>query len=323
MYRRLAALLLAVTLLAGCAVRPVVDIRSFMPEPDGFGDSPTPTPQTQYTASQRLYGSAGLLAWPTVLVSVYLDEINGAHWTEEAIAQSRRNLKIAVDWITEQGRGYGVEPKIYYDDGMADNMLFYHTGVAQKFLGSAESTESEEVETIIDQMIAELDTDALHAQYGTSSVGFLFFLPLAGCSYTMVHYSDEGDEAYYEYSILYRDDVFSEPETFEIPAVYAHEILHMFGAPDLYQGSVDVYVTEELSAWVEQKWPDAIMIDTGGRDGADSYERIDRSICPLTAYRLGWITTFDGMEQWPDISVIPPGAFAGELVGSTVLPGAV
>ena len=30
----------------------------------------------------------------------------------------------------------------------------------------------------------------------------------------------------------------------ESPATYAHEILHLFGAPDLYAGSGDPYVDE-------------------------------------------------------------------------------
>ena len=50
------------------------------------------------TQAQRMYGSAGLLSWPSVLVSVYLDEQNGAAWDEASIAESRETLAIAVDW---------------------------------------------------------------------------------------------------------------------------------------------------------------------------------------------------------------------------------
>ncbi len=46
---------------------------------------------------------------------------------------------------------------------------------------------------------------------------------------------------YYEYSCLYKTDAYTDGEP-ESPATFAHEILHLFGAPDFYEGSSDPYV---------------------------------------------------------------------------------
>ena len=86
--------------------------------------SPTPAPTPgqglggwtfERTPEQQKYGSAGLLAWPCVLYSLYLDEPEGgAVWSEEDIARSQQNLALAVDWITEQAAGYGARARLYY-----------------------------------------------------------------------------------------------------------------------------------------------------------------------------------------------------------------
>lgn len=315
----LTAALLAAAVLAGCAVRalPVANMPSVEPHgpteqlPNydfGFGSQGAP----ELSANQQLYGSAGLLAWPSVLVSLYLNEAGGATWTDGMIEQSRANLAVAVDWITTQAARYNAAPKIAYDDGSEDSPLCYTYTYDGSFIGGDAGSESNELYDYLDALCETLDTDALHKQYGTSSVGFLVFLPVSGCAFTMVHYQEDASSFYYEYSCLYAYDVFSGPTVFDSPSVYAHEILHLFGAPDLYEGSQDGFASPELTDYVLQTWPDAIMYDTYGADDSIDYTRIDRALCPLTAYRLGLCNTFAGIAQFPDTALTPPGAFAAQ-----------
>ena len=103
---RMLAVTLALACLAGCVPRrrgePAIPQPEMeMPAPALPTPSPTPAPTAALPArstEQRLYGSAGLLAWPCVLYSVYLDEAGGAAWSEEEIARSQQNLALAVDW---------------------------------------------------------------------------------------------------------------------------------------------------------------------------------------------------------------------------------
>ena len=119
-----------------------------------------------------------------------------------------------------------------------------------------------------------------------------------------------------EFSCLYLYDVYEDPGTFEGPAVYAHEILHLFGASDLYEDSSDVYVTPELTGYVARQWPDAIMYYTYNDDNSISYDHIEKTICPLTAYRLGLCDTFPGIERFPGAAADPPGTYSAEPGGS-------
>ena len=83
----------------------------------------------------------------------------------------------------------------------------------------------------------------------------------------MAHYADDGDSFYYEYSCLYKTDAYTDGEA-ESPATYAHEILHLFGAPDLYEGSSDPYVDEALVSYVADTYPGDIMLSTYEDDGS-------------------------------------------------------
>lgn len=338
MPKRILAALLAVCLLCACAapageqpgaVRPASAF-DLWPGEDGswglFGTDPVlpgwPEDETgaalAHTAAQRAYGSAGLVGWPSVLVSVYLDEWNGAGWDEAAIAASRQKLGLAVRWIQGQCAAYGAAPRIYYDDGTPDSGLFYHQTYNGRFAGGEASDETDIYYDTVEGLCAELDTAALHERYGTSSVGFLFFLPVAGVSFTMVHYLEDENRYYHEYCSLYRYDAYSGPGTEESPSVYAHEILHLFGAADLYEGSADIFVTPELTRYIEDTWPDAIMLDTYAPDGSVRQDTVDKTLCPLTAYRLGLIPLPAELAVWPDLDATPPGTFTDSAENATL-----
>lgn len=342
MLKRLVALLLAVCLLPACAApgrgahsglagtaQPASAFDLWPGEEDGpwslFGGEPVlpglpEQPSPVRTAEQQTYGSAGLVGWPSILVSVYLDEWNGQKWDDAAIAATRQRLALAVDWIRTQCAGYGAAPHIYYDDGTPDSGLFYHQTFDGRFAGGEESEESEAYYSFVEALCAELDTDALHERYGTSSIGFLFFLPVAGVSFTIVHYLENESDFYYEYSSLYRYDAYSGIGEEESPAVYAHEILHLYGAADLYEGSADQFVTPELTQYVSDTWPDAIMLDTYEPDGSMRYNAVNKTLCPLTAYRLGLLTRLPELKTWPDIAAMPPGTFADSAENARLYP---
>ena len=197
----LAAVVLAAALLAGCAGRKN-EQRSYEEPHMPYYYDPTPEDPTAPAAQASQgggYGSAGLISFPTVLVSVYLDEADGRAWDEQGIARSRSNLAVAVDWITGQCAGYGAEARIIYDDG-TDPDLCVRREYRGTFAGGEDSDEADDLFDAADLLCEQLDTDALRQKYGTSSIGFLYFLPLEGCSFTMVHYLEDGDDFYYEYS---------------------------------------------------------------------------------------------------------------------------
>ena len=310
MKKHLAVLMVLLVLLCGCAQRHTTRVMPEMPSVEDPAPTPEPTQEPLPQADGALYGSVGLLEEPTVLVSVYLnDAATGSIWTREARAAARQSVAMAVDWLTEQADSYGVTADISYDDGSDTSPLSYTYSLRSRLRGGVDSEESNAFLNEMDALCATLDTAELRAQYGTDHVGFLLFLPVSGTSFTMAHYAEDGTDFYHEYCCLYRYDAYvSDPEP-ESPATFAHEILHLFGAPDLYEGSSDPYVDGALTAYVQQTYPDDIMLSTYAEDGSNLYTSIDKVISPLTAYCIGLADNCPELEQFPQLADVEPGVF--------------
>ena len=189
----LAALAMGLCLLAGCAAQPAAPAQATIPHIETspqptVAPSPTPT-QTpaQQQDLQQVYGSCGLLAWPSVLYSIYLQD-DANPWTEEALAQTRQNLAVAVDWITQQAQTYNAQPKIYYDTGENDLSTFaaYKAGLTE------DATTGTTFYDDVDTLTAQVDVEFIQQQYGTASIGYLIFLPVEGASYSILHYLEDG-----------------------------------------------------------------------------------------------------------------------------------
>lgn len=332
MYKRLAALLVAVALLCGCSVRGTVQ-RFPGDGPAVSTPAPTAAPTPMFTQRQQTYGSAALLTDPTVLVSVFLnDAAHGQTWTAEERAAATGQLQLAVDWINDQAAAYGKTAQLICDrtaDG-SDAALTRSYLVQSTLRGGRNSDESADFLEEMDALCESLATDSSLAAYGAKQIGFLFFMPLSGTSFTMAHYADDGEYFYYEYSCLYKTDAYTDGEA-ESPATYAHEILHLFGAPDLYEGSGDAFVDDALVQYVADTYPDDIMLSTYEDDGTSKFDGISKSISPLTAYCLGLADTCPELERFPALAAVEPGVFRSqsdedETGGGdtdTLYPGAV
>lgn len=316
-YRLIAVCTALLLLLCGCAPRVTYREPASMPhiEEPAETPSPTQTPEPTLTAEQQRCGSVGLLSEPTVLACVFLND--AAHvksWSLEQRTQAVQQVTMAVEWIGEQAANYGVFPQLYAPAD-AEDALCTTYNVQCAMQGGEGSEESNEFFNEMDALCATLDTDALHEQYGTDRVGFLIFLPLSGTSFTMVHYADDGESFYCEYSCLYRSDAYSDTTEPESPATYAHEILHLFGAPDLYEGSSDFIADDALTAYMLENYPDDIMVSTYEDDGSNRYDAITKTISPLTAYCLGLADTCAELDQFPQLEQWRPGVFYYDTPG--------
>lgn len=157
------------------------------PSPPWPPAQPPPQTPAQQQDLQQVYGSCGLLAWPSVLYSIYLQD-DANPWTEEALAQTRQNLAVAVDWITQQAQTYNAQPKIYYDTGENNLSTFaaYKAGLTE------DTTTGTTFYDDVDTLTAQVDVEFIQQQYGTASIGYLIFLPVEGASYSILHYLEDG-----------------------------------------------------------------------------------------------------------------------------------
>jgi len=94
-----------------------------------------------------------------------------------------------------------------------------------------------------------------------------------------------------------------------------HEIMHLFGAPDLYAGSEfeGNGITAELLDYAKAKYPYDVMISTANEDTYDLLE-----ISPLTAYRIGWIDDIPELRMFPNFR--NPADIAGIVAPYTFVP---
>ncbi|WP_455502347.1 hypothetical protein [Gemmiger sp.] len=311
-YKKVAAVLLTAALLCGCSARVTVQrLPAELPRAESPAATPTPEPTPTFTEEQKAYGSAALLTDDTVLVNVFLnDAAHGETWDAEGRADAVRRTQMAVDWITEQAEKYDASVDLIFDrseDG-SDATLTRSYLLQNAVRGGENSTESAAFLDEMDTLCESLAADSRLAAYGAKHIAFLFFLPVSGTSFTMAHYADDGENFYYEYSCLYRHDAYTDGED-ESPATYAHEILHLFGAPDLYEGSSDAYVDDALTAYMEALYPDDIMLSTYEADGTSRFDAITKEISPLTAYCLGLTDTCEALEQFPALAEVEPGVF--------------
>ena len=312
MCKRLAALLLALALLCGCSARVRVQTVPDLPQAESPSATATPQPTPTFTESQKKYGSAALLSDPTVLVNVFLNDAAGGHtWDTESRASAVQRTQMAVDWICEQAALYDVQPQLIYDqtEDASNATLTRSYLVHSSMRGGQNSDESSAFLDEMDALCESLAADSRLAAYGARQIAFLIYLPISGTSFTMAHYADDAENFYYEYSCLYALDAYTDGAEPESPATYAHEILHLFGAPDLYDGSSDPYVDSSLTTYVETTYPDDIMLSTYAVDGSSVFDRIDKRISPLTAYCLGLSDSCPELEQFPLLTQVEPGVF--------------
>ena len=232
-----------------------------------------------------------------------------------------------IDAIKDRLRDISERVNNGESDFSTQAIMYSEDGSAMQ--GGENSEESSAFLDEMDTLCASLAADSRLAAYGARHIAFLFFLPISGTSFTMAHYADDGDSFYYEYSCLYKTDAYTDGEA-ESPATYAHEILHLFGAPDLYEGSSDPYVDEALVSYVADTYPGDIMLSTYEDDGSSRFDAITKEISPLTAYCLGLTDTCPELAQFPLLADMTPGVFsygadgeAGSAEAGESWPGAV
>lgn len=180
----------------------------------------------------RHTGSADLIGSKTIFVSIFLDEPS-FKWKDEDIKKAQSILRIGYQAVEEKVQTYGVQTNLVYDtDRYTD--LFYRMESDMDISSFVTVEEEKILDDKIDQWIESIPVENLLGKYDCSSVVFLFFISHEGCSYSSMHFVEDGSKTWDESCLLYLRDLYSSTYDYETPSVYGHELLHLFGAEDLY-----------------------------------------------------------------------------------------
>lgn len=240
-------------------------------------------------------GSAKVLEGDNVLITVFVD-INGDKWTEEEKKYCKDSLAEAVTWIEKEGEVYGKQLHFIYDMNSESDLLYYQSIDFTVESDTKDRNQYTYYRYNKSWIRKNLDMESVKEKYGTDSIGYLFFVKDEGISYTYPHYLEDMNSDKEEMCTIYLRDS-SNYGLYENPATYAHEILHLYGALDLYNGACP----EEINDYVISKYPNEIMLSTYFETLIPNEYTGVKNISPITAYMLGWTDDIDELRLFPEM----------------------
>ena len=261
-------------------------------------------PELTYPTKQELAwmdkptGSAEYLNGKTVLVSIYMDEDKNSSkgWSDKNIKRTQEYMDIAVDYLEDEAKSFGCEAELIYDTSENQDLMYFSDMNVIK-----EGMDDDAVHDTTDSWTEEnVDYLALLEKYDADSIGFMFFMNASGTSwcYPYYPYPDEPEYGYLEKAYIY---LYDEYDDYETPATYAHEILHMFGAVDLYTRSKEDGMTKKVIKYVEDTYPRDIMYTVYDENNENVYDHVPCEIGPITAYFLGFTNHCGELDMFPQM----------------------
>lgn len=239
-------------------------------------------------------GSAAELKGNTVIVTIFADD-KKTFWGNNSESLKNDTLKyltIATNWLAKNAENYGSQVNFIYD--WQKNPDLYYAGKINTVLTSDDMDGA--TWKYIDSTI---DTAGLMEKYNAQNILYLCMVNTPSnnsiTSCTTAYTSDLP----YQYEICYMYVNLSGKQ--EPPSAYAHEILHTFGAPDLYMEDTDGYnfgITKEYVSWCKKNSSNDIMYTIYDRNDKPVYNSIINEFTELDAYYVGLSKKSDEVQKW-------------------------
>ena len=246
---------------------------SATPEPGELGN-----PRSSYKL-----GSAKSLEGKNLIYSLFVDTPD-AKWTDRDKKKALKNLEIAKEYIETEAKSYHKKVDLVVDFEENEDL----TGSARI---NFSLKDGEDYEEALDEEIAawldeQIDYEALTKEYKAKGIATIVFVNHKGSTYAICY---DGVDNPQESLVMFAG---------EVPAVYAHEILHLFGAHDLYE---DAEYTEEVCEYVKKAYPGEIMYTVKDENGRLNNSEIQNELSPITAYHLGWVNYIEEIDVFPQL----------------------
>lgn len=243
------------------------------PEPGELGN-----PRSSYKL-----GSARSLEGKNLIYSLFVDTPD-AKWTQRDKKNALKELEIAKEYIEAEAKSYHKKVDLVVDFEENEDL----TGNARI---NFSLKDGEDYEEVLDEEIAgwledQVDYEALVKEYKAKGIAMIVFVNHKGSTYAICY---DGVDNPKESLVMFAE---------EVPAVYAHEILHLFGAHDLYE---EAEYTEEVCEYVKKAYPDEIMYTVRDQNGRLNNSEIQNELSPITAYHLGWVSYIEEIDVFPQL----------------------
>lgn len=220
-------------------------------------------------------GSAKSLRGNCLVVNVFIDDRTSS-WSDDEVETVLHYMDDSVLFLENEAARYGVELELYSTD--KEHSVYFKT--------SRNITTSLENYLWIELLFADTTYRTLagcvESYFDLESYDnwcVMLHIDKNGRSYALPCNSDYYDhEIYYSERAVMYYSADTSYEYYSVAGTYAHEMLHLFGANDLY----DTNVTDDTVKLLEHFFPNEIMRVVYNDLGT-------QAVSPYTAYRVGWI----------------------------------
>ena len=233
------------------------------------------------------HGTADTIMGKTLVVSIYTDDAATSWDSLNEVDQynmddSLNNLKIATNWLEEQVSKYNKKAKFIYDwkkyPDLKYNAKFSDISFKEDNFGN-----NYEQRMWIKNNI---DILSLKKKYRYDNIVFMFLVNMQ--SVDNVYPRSNASNSEWDLDII---NLFVQNNYYyTTSAVYAHEMLHLFGVPDLYQTGYKI--NQGYVDYVKENRSDDIMNWTG-----ETLE-VTSTFSELDAYYAGLINECAEVNDW-------------------------
>ena len=217
----------------------------------------------------RENGSAAVLTGPVGIYHIFVSE-DIAGWSEGEIEQVLNDVEEALLFLDYQAQLHGYE-LVFQQEAV---QVVYEAGVPSDLTADPQWTER------ILQATGAMNGNDLAAdlgdRWGVEHVLIALHVNKPGLSYALAYLPGADPNYMAERVILFTEYPDGRPTA---PATYAHEVLHLFGACDLYFPTDTDDSRRQLA---ERLFPDDIMLRV-------DYDLDNLTVNDFTAYRVGWL----------------------------------
>lgn len=248
-------------------------------------------------------GSAKYLDGSTVLVSIFLEDPSSS-WNDSEKSMVMSKMKIATDYLIDAGASYGKTVSLTYD--IYEHPDLCYTLYYDSDINDSDDASYELLDYVVEYVDDNIPTQQILSSYGVDSIAYMCYINKSGVSYTFPYYAGDSDIYYYEACFMY----FTCDGDYEPPAVYAHEMLHLFGGRDLYSTNEYDGITTEFVDYIETNYPNEIMLTTYDEDWNNVQDYVSNDLTDITAYFIGWVDNIPELETFPSIRSKNPASFS-------------
>ena len=229
----------------------------------------------------------------TVCVSVFVDISDGSWHDEEADVQKKdmhlEYLGMATEWISARAEDYGKNADFIYD--WKQHPELYHEVTMPYAFYNDTLRVNTGYNLLWDYINNEIPSALLLEQYDADNIIYMTYYDVAEYNSMPAFAKDCYFDPEFSYEACYIPMAYS--GTVIAPTVVAHEILHLFGAPDLYKSGSDpefFNVSSDYVNYAAEQYPKDIMVYTLDLSTGEALlGEIKSTLSDVTAYYIGWL----------------------------------